>query len=490
MSSWTLQILPAKASHPAAYRPKIPSTSNASNAQHGTIQHQQTLITTGSNFAPQPTERQSADYVLLPTVIIYIKNRAGTFIPCRALLDSASQLNFVTSRLANQLQLVTRKSTVSISGISEASLSSKAAVDLAAQSLDRKYSAAFSAVVTRTITDYHPHIGIDITSWNIPKNIALADPSFHKSQRVDVLLGAGLFFELLCVGQTHIARHLPIFQKTRLGWIVSRAFSQPIKHHALAAVRRKSPEDDNLTDIVKRFWEIDSCYDSASTVTEEDMICENLFLKGYMRLETGQYSVRLPAKADLDALGDSFHRALRRFKSVESRLQRNQQLKEQYSAFLQEYIDLGHMSLASSHHDGPRFYLPHHCVENPDSTSKKLRVVFDGSAKTTTGASLNDLLFAGPTIQSKLFNILIRFRFFKFAMCGDISKMYRCVRISPPDQHLQCILWRNNSDEPINVYTLNTVTYGTKPAAFLAICAMHQLTYDEEPSFPLAARIV
>jgi len=32
----------------------------------------------------------------------------------------------------------------------------------------------------------------------------------------------------------------------------------------------------------------------------------------------------------------------------------------------------------------------------------------------------------------------------------------------------------------LSVYKLNTVTYETKSAAFLAIRAMHQLSYDEE----------
>ncbi|XP_044316717.1 uncharacterized protein LOC123037926 [Drosophila rhopaloa] len=76
------------------------------------------------------------------------------------------------------------------------------------------------------------------------------------------------------------------------------------------------------------------------------------------------------------------------------------------------------------------------------------------------------------------------------ALCGDICKMYRCVRVSHPDDFLQCIVWREKSTDELSVYKLNTVTYGTKPAAFLAIRAMHQLSYDEEDSFPIGAKIV
>jgi len=45
-----------------------------------------------------------------------------------------------------------------------------------------------------------------------------------------------------------------------------------------------------------------------------------------------------------------------------------------------------------------------------------------------------------------------------------------------------CIVWRESSTEELSVFKLNTVTYGTKPAAFWAIRAMHQLCYDEEES--------
>ncbi|KAH8270157.1 hypothetical protein KR018_004990, partial [Drosophila ironensis] len=87
-------------------------------------------------------------------------------------------------------------------------------------------------------------------------------------------------------------------------------------------------------------------------------------------------------------------------------------------AFMKEYIDLGHMSLSSRHTPMPQYFLPHHCVHKLDSTTTKLRVVFDGSAKSTSGYSLNDLLFTGPSIQPKIFSTLLRFRSFRVALCA------------------------------------------------------------------------
>jgi hypothetical protein len=39
-------------------------------------------------------------------------------------------------------------------------------------------------------------------------------------------------------------------------------------------------------------------------------------------------------------------------------------------------------------------YLPHHAVLKEDSTATKLRVVFDGSGKTTISISLNESMHA------------------------------------------------------------------------------------------------
>ena len=81
----------------------------------------------------------------------------------------------------------------------------------------------------------------------------------------------------------------------------------------------------------------------------------------------------------------------------------------------------------------PNYFIPHHYVLKPDSTTTKLRAVFDASAKTSSGYSLNDLMYAGPTVQSDLFAILVRFRLPRFVLTTDIEKMYRQILIHKDD---------------------------------------------------------
>lgn len=116
------------------------------------------------------------------------------------------------------------------------------------------------------------------------------------------------------------------------------------------------------------------------------------------------------------------------------------------------------------------------------SQTTKLRVVFDASAKSSNGLSLNDNLLIGPNLQQDLFSILIRFRTYNFVISGDIEKMYRQVLIDTKHVNYQRILWRENSSEPLKTYQLNTVTYGTSPAKR----CIKQLAFDNRERFPVA----
>ena len=79
------------------------------------------------------------------------------------------------------------------------------------------------------------------------------------------------------------------------------------------------------------------------------------------------------------------------------------------------------------------------------SSTTKLRVVFDASAKTSSPQSLNDILFKGPTIQDGLFSNLVKFRFSQYVFSADIAKMYRQIFVSEQDQNLQLLFLKKSS---------------------------------------------
>lgn len=126
------------------------------------------------------------------------------------------------------------------------------------------------------------------------------------------------------------------------------------------------------------------------------------------------------------------------------------------------------------------YYLPHHAVYNESSLTTKLRAVFDGSAKTSIVISLNEVLKVGPSIQDELFDILLRFREHNVVITSDIAKMYRQINILPQQRDLQRILWRSDPESNMEHCHLNTVTYSTASASFLATRWLQQIADDIE----------
>jgi hypothetical protein len=181
---------------------------------------------------------------------------------------------------------------------------------------------------------------------------------------------------------------------------------------------------------------------------------------------------------------------MNRLISLHRRFQRDKQFETAYRAVIQEYLDLGHMSkITSADPSDNVYYLPHHGVVKESSDTTKLRVVFDGSASSTTGVSLNDTLHTGPKLQEDLVSILLRFRSHQYVLTGDIEKMYRQILVRPEDRKYQHILWSNSKGE-IETYRLNTVTFGLSAAPYLALRCLKQLAEDEGHRFPRALSIL
>lgn len=242
---------------------------------------------------------------------------------------------------------------------------------------------------------------------------------------------------------------------------------------------------------LQRLWEIEEIQSSANTMTQEQSDCESFFNENVYRESSGRIVVKLAFKESSHSLGLSQSMALKRFASQEKRFARDNNLKSQYIAFMKEYEDLGHMTLVQTPRlDEPHYHIPHHCVFKLNSTTTKLRVVFDASCPTSTQKCLNDILMVSPTIQDELYIVLLRFRLHRFAITADIVKMYRQVLIESRDRKFQYILWRNSEQEEVRTYQLNTVTYGMSSAPYLAIKSLHFLADQYKNQYELGAKTI
>ena len=93
--------------------------------------------------------------------------------------------------------------------------------------------------------------------------------------------------------------------------------------------------------------------------------------------------------------------AMKYFIRLENCLRHIAHLVRKYSSFSQEWIDFGHLEKVQlgEINNSPNFYLPRHYGLKEDSTTTKLRVVFDASAKTTTGISFSDFWLVDPKLK-------------------------------------------------------------------------------------------
>ena len=431
-------------------------------------------------------QSQVASQVILGTAIVDILNNKGKFQPCRVLLDSCSQCNSITEKCALSLGLKKKGVDIQLKGAQN--VASKVNYSTVA-TIKSRYTDAeinLSCLIFKEISDQMPSLPLDRKVFQIPEGISLADPEFYKPGMIDLLIGAEFYYQLLRSGQLRVKGQPAVYQETLFGWIIAGRISRPRFPKFSTQVTCNLIKFQELPIL----WELGA--DSISNFrSSEEVACEEHFQQNFQRTESGRYCVSLPFNEKRTSLGNSRNTAFQRFYALERKFEKNPSLKEQYSECIQGYIKESHMvTILAQEPIDHGFYLPHHVVVKTSSLTTKVRVVFDGSAKTSSGVSLNDALMVGPIIQEDLFSIITRFRCFRYALTADIEQMYRQIRVSNNDSLFQKILWRDSPQQPIKIYSLNTVTFGTACAPFLAIRTLHQLAEDESERFPIASAIL
>lgn len=428
--------------------------------------------------------------VLLATALVEVLDSRGNFQKVRTLIDSGSQVSFITQKCVNRLGLSRYSLSLSVQGLGQMETATHSGgVSISLRPLGQlSPTLNVDAVILPKICNELPTSYVSTKTWSHIKNLHLADPQFHSPGTIDVLLGADIFPQILLNGQLSGNVNEPIALNTIFGYIllgkVHSSALPPVQSFFCTA------ETISLDNTLKKFWELETV-PHTETVSPDDAICEQYFLDTFYREGSGRFVVSLPFRDNTPSFIDTRSLALNRFLSLERRLVRNSALYKEYSDFMKEYLDLGHMEPVSEYTKTPHtYYIPHHCVLKPESSTTKLRVVFNASAKSPSGLSLNDTLLVGPKLQKNIVTILLNFRLHRVVFTADIKQMYRQILINPDHKDYQRILWRFSPDEPIQDFRLNTVTYGVSSAPYLAIRTLLQLAKEEKSKFPLAAQVI
>ncbi|XP_055928181.1 uncharacterized protein LOC129959387 [Argiope bruennichi] len=329
-----------------------------------------------------------------------------------------------------------------------------------------------------------PATNVNLENLETPQ-VMLGNPEFTRSSKIDALLGAETFFEIVKGEQIRSSLNSLIFQNTVFGYVaggyVNTNNQEPCTNLCSLVFR-----NENIENVIEKFWLVENISEENTILSSEEEFCEAHFKETHTRNKDGRFVVKMPMKEGL--LGDSKALANVRLNQTVKRLYKNPMMQNLYKEFIAEYESLGQMEKVNNDLCEGSYYLPHHGVYKPENSTTKLRVVFNASAPSTSGQSLNDLLLAGA-VKENIFEIMTRFRTYKYAFTADIKKMYRQILIDESQRNLLKILWKDNMNQFPITYRLNTVTYGTKSAPFLVIRCLKQLALDEAEQFPLASQV-
>ena len=159
-----------------------------------------------------------------------------------------------------------------------------------------------------------------------------------------------------------------------------------------------------------------------------------------------------------------------------------------YDSVIKEQLELGVVVPVGNDESGANrmHYMPHHVVVRQDKATTKLRVVYDASAK-SVGLSLNDCLFVGPSLNMKIFDILLRFRMYPIIIVTDIEKAFLMVSVTETDEDALRFLWFKDVtvEKPeLQIYKFTRVVFGVGPSPYLlnATVAQHLRQFEETHS--------
>ncbi|XP_065354424.1 uncharacterized protein LOC135948897 [Calliphora vicina] len=454
------------------------------NLRHNTLLHIDTPQPQGrqnmnnASVSINSNQRIQQQTTFLPTALIMVRDKDNVWQSCRALIDSGAQSTLVSEACVQRLHLNRTNDKTLIYGVGDSNTNyTRGRVQLEIFAPGTKGTIIVQTYCLSNLTHYLPSHTVDNNDLQFFNNLHLGDPEYFKKNKIDIIIGADVFAHCILEGKVTYPSGSPIALNTIFGWIIMGNVNEVQQSTFVAHIY------SDLDMQLQKFWDTEDCQHPTKHLSQEEEMAERHYTENVERQEDGKYMVRLPFKSSPVELGESKCSALKRLESMERRFARNPELKEEFHKFMEEYERLEHMQLAPNG-EKQAYYMPHHAVLKPSSTTTKLRVVFDASCKTSNNLSLNDQLLVGPTVQNDLYTILLKFRKFEIGFTADIENMYRQVTIHPADRQFQTILWRNSPDEATRKYQLTTVTYGTSAAPFLATRTLQQVAIDNSTEYP------
>lgn len=279
-------------------------------------------------------------------------------------------------------------------------------------------------------------------------------------------------------------RSQPAASLTSLGWVlhgVHKTGSNSVVHFV-----NHCTDEDKIEEMLKFQFSIDCLgVEPKLPSTDPEEKAKKLLEETTKRLPNGRFEASLLWEDEQSTLPNNRSQALRRLKSIQMKLSRDEELKKQYEQQIDNLIKSGYAEEAPPvRQDHKRtFYLSHFAVTHP--TKKKIRIVFDAAAR-YDGRCLNDVLLSGPDQLQSLFGVLLRFREKPYAIMADIKEMFLQIKIREEDRDSLRFLWSQKPQDRVKEYRMTSVIFGAKSSPAIAIFVKNKNAEEHADQYPEA----
>ena len=399
------------------------------------------------------------------TAFAYGENRSNK-VPVNILFDGGSQRSFVSEELKRKLALKSQKiETLNLNTFGSEKYikksSDRVTLNLEVRDEVVTITALSSPAVCSPLTSK-----VDVSSYPHLQGLTLADNVNASNKRIDLLIGADHYYDIV-IGDVIRGSAGPVAISSRLGWLLSGPVSFSNENNVdscnidvvnanlvldiLPCREEVIDQSREIVESLDKFWKHEQMGLEHNEKPTQGRTMDIEFKKDDQR-----YEVNLPWKDNVyEELNDNYEMSKSRLFSLFRKLKENPELLRQYNDVFEQQLAEGIIEKVGidNYKDSNAHFLCHFGVVRNDRQTTKLRVVFDGSAKSDTSLSLNDRLDSGVNHMPLLFDTIVRFQMHPVVLIADIEKAFLQVQINPNDRDVLRFLWFDDvtKDKPIVV---------------------------------------
>ncbi|XP_068235740.1 uncharacterized protein [Palaemon carinicauda] len=460
----------------------------------------QTNVENGDHVAPPSASMLSGHYsnkTVLQTAKVKVMNNKGGFVTAKLLFDSGCDRSYVSSKFTEicKPEWVTRTEAPYSSFGGHSSGKDIETNVYKLNVLDNKgeiipiFAASIPKICNPLVRPVVPTHILDAFS-----HLDLADDFDDSSLlEIDILIGLDYYWSLMNpedavqVGKT-------VAMSSVFGWVLSGNvgkgcnFTKVVSTSSLSDFVSSSPQLLSISGVsdadMSYFWDLETIGITSKECKED--IKESVVQEFEDKIDfvNGRYEVQLPWKNNSikDSLMSNVNQAMKRLNKLLVRFEKDGDLKDAYMNVFDEYASLGIIEEIPSEDlvsQGPIYYMPHRPVVKLNSSTTKIRPVFDASAKGPIGISLNDCMLTGPSLNPDLVEILIRFRRWPYVISADVVKAFLQINVHSQDKNVHRFLMPGK--DGVRHMRFNRVVFGNTSSPFLlnVVVKHHLSNYSE-----------